>query len=319
MNFSAILDKAISRGVSDVHFQSGRPPLLRLKGIVVSGGEEACVTNEEIVAWLKALGLIYHTPVLSAAITWRRDIRCRLHVSQEAAGLHAVVRILYPLEMIGADQDDALFEQLASLSDGLVLVTGPTGCGKTTTLWQILRYANKARPCHIITLEDPIEYVLSGDKALISSREYGVHFHSFADGVKQALRQDLDILLIGEMRDTETMDAALTAAETGHLVFATLHTRSAVQAVSRLVGAYDAGKQGDVRYRLSLVLQGIIAQEKVCEQEDVCIYREILLQTPAVSQLIRSGKEHQLETILQTSAHLGMRTMVQAKSRKRKP
>lgn len=180
----------------------------------------------------------------------------------------------------------------------------------------MLACANACRSCHIITLEDPVEYILCGEKSIISSREYGTHFRTFAEGIKQALRQDPDILLIGEMRDTETMDAALTAAETGHLVFATLHTRSAAQAVSRLVGAYGAGRQAEIRYRLAMVLQGILAQEKEYSHEGLRIYREVLLQTPAVSQLIRSGKEHQLDMILQTNASLGMRTMAQDKERR---
>ena len=178
----------------------------------------------------------------------------------------------------------------------------------------MLQAANRQRPCHILTLEDPIEYVIPSEQALLSLREYGTHFSSFADGVKQALRQDPDILLVGEMRDVETMDAALTAAETGHLVFSTLHTRSTAQAVTRLIGAFGAGRQEEIRQRLSFVLQAILAQERVYADGKLRIHREILIATPAVCQLIRSGKDHQLQSVLQTSSHVGMRTMEQARS-----
>jgi twitching motility protein PilT len=179
-------------------------------------------------------------------------------------------------------------------------------------LWRIIDYLNEKRKCHIITLEDPIEYILTGHEALITQRELGPHFPTFQDGVKQALRQDPDVLLIGEMRDGVTMEAALTAAETGHLVFSTLHTRSAAQAVTRLVGAFPAARQEELRTRLAMVLQAVLSQRRFCDDRGIHIAREVLLRTPAVAQLIRTGREHQLETIIQTGAALGMRTMEQA-------
>lgn len=238
-------------------------------------------------------------------------------MSREFAGIHAVIRLLYPLDTLPADADEALLQQLAGLASGLVLLCGPTGSGKTTALWRMLQYVNRMRACHIITLEDPIEYVVSGEKSLISQRELSVHFSSFALGIKEALRQDPDILLIGEMRDRETMDAAITAAETGHLVFSTLHTPTAPQAVRRLAGAYHGTEQEEIRCRLALVLQGILAQRPYYRDGQTHIIREILLQTPAVAQLIRCGKEHQLPTVMQTSAAMGMRTMEQAWQRYR--
>lgn len=210
------------------------------------------------------------------------------------------------------DQDQLLLTRLGTLSSGLVLVSGPTGSGKTTALWRILHSINERRRCHIVTLEDPIEYVERGDKALITQRELGRHFPSFQEGIRQALRQDPDVILIGEMRDRETMDAALTAAETGHLVFSTLHTPSAVHTVSRIASTYGSDGQEEVRHRLSMVLQAVLSQRLVACGETLGVAREILVRTPAVSQLIRSGKEHQLPTVMQTGAALGMRTMDQA-------
>lgn len=313
MNVAAVLQAAAEAKASDIHIQEGRMPLLRIGADLVPWNQDV-VAKEDIVSWLQSLGVCLDgRSYVSVSFPWNERIRCRIHVSREHAGIHAVIRMLYPLDELPADADELLLQKLGALRDGLVLICGPTGSGKTTTLWRILCWANTHRRCHIITLEDPIEYVVPGVLALISQREYAVHFQSFAEGVREALRQDPDIMLIGEMRDKETMDAALTAAETGHLVFATLHTRSAAQAVSRLAGAYAGVEQEEMRCRLALVLQGILAQRQCNGHEGRRhIVREILLHTPAVAQLIRSGREHQLLTVMQTGAALGMRTMEQA-------
>ena len=246
------------------------------------------------------------------AFSWHDALRCRLHVCREYAGLHVTIRFLYPLASLPPDGDGPLLQRLSCLTSGLVLVCGPTGSGKTTALWRILQAINERRPCHIVTLEDPIEYVEAGKAALITQRELGTHFATFAEGIRQALRQDPDVILIGEMRDRPAMDAALTAAETGHFVLSTLHTPSAAQAVSRLAGAYSGEAQQEVRCRLAMVLQAILAQRRLERQGRIDIVREVLVRTPAVVQLIRSGKEYQLPTVMQTGAALGMRTMEQA-------
>lgn len=318
MDIAAVLAAAVQSQASDIHLQEGRLPLLRLGAELFPWGNHR-VGGEDISAWLQALGQPFDgRPYVSTAFSWDGRVRCRLHGSREQAGVHVVVRILYPLDTLPPDGDELLLRRLSGLDDGLVLVCGPTGSGKTTALWRILCWANANRRCHIITLEDPIEYVVPGELALISQREYGIHFQSFAEGVREALRQDPDILLVGEMRDRETMDAALTAAETGHLVFATLHTCSAAQAVSRMAGAYAGAEQEEMRCRLAMVLQGILAQRRRDGADGAYIAREILLHTPAVAQLIRSGREHQLATVMQTGAALGMRTMEQALQRHRR-
>lgn len=310
----AILRNGVACHVTDIHVQADHIPWWRRAGELVPCQDEA-VTLEDMRHWLSHWQLTCsgEGEHLSTAFTWHQGIRCRVHGAWEWAGYHLSLRLLYPLAWCQPDVDASLWQRLALLSSGFVLLTGPTGSGKTTALWHVLQYANTQRPCHIITLEDPIEYVVSSQKALLSQREYGCHFTSFADAVKQALRQDPDIILIGELRDLETMEAALTAAETGHLVLATMHTRTAAQTISRFVGTFPTGRQDEVRQRLSLVLQAIVAQERVWQGESCRFYREILIQTPAVSQLIRTGKDHQLETVLQTGAALGMRTMAQAK------
>lgn len=311
MSWQKVFVAAVTVGASDIHLQEGRCPLLRLAGELRSWGDRI-LDEAEIRRWLLETG--WHEQLgtsCSFGFSYQR-IRCRLQVSEEFAGIHAVIRLLYPLDTLPEDTDTILLQRLARLSSGLVLCCGPTGSGKTTTLWRILQHVNQMRAHHIITLEDPIEYVVSGEKALISQREFGVHFSSFAAGIKEALRQDPDILLIGEMRDRETMDAAITAAETGHLVFSTLHTPTAVQAVRRLTGAYAGTEQDEIRSRLSFILQGILAQQPYYQEGQMHIIREIILRTPAVVQLIRNGKEHQLPTVMQTHTAMGMRTMTQA-------
>lgn len=310
MDVTALMEKAIGQQAADLHLQTGRPPMLRLaQGLCSFPGPP--LSEDDVRCLLHAVGWT-RDEVGDGAFFWRRSLRCRLHVCREYAGLHATIRFLYPLASLPPDGDGPLLERLSRLTQGLVLVCGPTGSGKTTALWRILQAINERRPCHIITLEDPIEYVEKGKAALITQRELGTHFPDFAEGIRQALRQDPDVILIGEMRDRPAMDAALMAAETGHFVLSTLHTPSAAQAVSRIAGAYSGDARQEVRYRLAMVLQAVLAQRRLEEQGQVEIVREVLVRTPAVVQLIRSGKEYQLPTVMQTGAAAGMRTMDQA-------
>lgn len=311
MKTASLFETALKLRAADLHLQTGRPPLLRrIQGLCPLAGAPP-VDEDGLQQVLSDIGWP-EGQCGDGAFSWQGRLRCRLHVCREYAGLHAVIRFLYPLETLPPDDDQAFLERLSMLHSGLVLVCGPTGSGKTTALWRILQLINERRACHIITLEDPIEYVEKGKAALITQRELGTHFPSFADGIRQALRQDPDVLLIGEMRDRPAMDAALTAAETGHFVLSTLHTPSAAQAVSRIAGAYDGAAQQEVRCRLALVLQAVLAQRRLTRQGQLYFVREILTRTPAVAQLIRSGKEHQLPTVMQTGAAAGMRTMEQA-------
>lgn len=313
LDMENLIQRAVERRVTDIHLPCGHVPWWREQGAMIPCADVA-VTEDLVKLWLASYGVSWPAAeTLSVAVSWGEGIRLRFHGNRAYRGSELAVRILYPLQDLPPDADQPLWDQLAGLPHGLVLVTGPTGSGKTTTLGRIVQAANERRPCHILTLEDPIEYVLPSQGAFISQREYGTHFGSFADAVKEALRQDPDIILVGEMRDRETMEAALTAAETGHLVLGTLHTRSVAQGVSRFVGAFATGRQREIRQRLSFILQGMIAQELVSHAGGVRVYREILLQSPAVSQLIRNDKDEQLDMVMQTNGGKGMRTMAQAR------
>lgn len=205
----------------------------------------------------------------------------------------------------------AVLRTLASQPRGLVLVTGPTGSGKSTTLAAMINLINQERPCHILTLEDPIEYLHKHAKSIVNQREMHSDTKSFSIALRAALREDPDVILVGEMRDPETIATAITAAETGHLVFATLHTGSAAQTIDRIIDSFPAHQQQQIRIQLSVTLQGIIAQQLLprIDQKGRIAALEVLIATPAVRNIIREGKTHQLTSVIQTGAKFGMQPM----------
>ena len=201
--------------------------------------------------------------------------------------------------------------ELVQKPQGLILVTGPTGSGKTTTLAAMLKYINERESKHIITLEDPIEYIHPHNKSIVNQREIGIDTESFATGLRAALRQDPDIILVGEMRDLETISTAITAAETGHLVLATLHTNSAIQTINRIIDAFPPHQQSQIRTQLSSALAGIISQRLLLKAKSSgrIAATEILMNIPSVANLIRSEKVDQISNVLQTSRSIGMHTL----------
>ncbi len=240
--------------------------------------------------------------------------RCRLHVYRALGKKAAAIRILPALGDLPPDPDGPWMDMVASLRAGLVLVTGPTGSGKSTTLAHLICRISRARPCHIITIEDPVEYLFPSGAALIHQREVGQDVTSFAAGVREALREDPDILVIGEMRDQDTIAAALTAAETGHLVLATMHNRSALSAIGRMVHAFSGEKETEIRSLIASVLRTAAAQILYQNSPRPLLLREILTNIPAISHLIREGKDTQIAAYMEMGSR-HMRTMKQAASR----
>ncbi|CAH0287345.1 Twitching mobility protein [Erwinia aphidicola] len=247
------------------------------------------------------------------ALTMPDGVRLRANLFRQRCGLSLALRLIAshcpPLEALHLP---AISQTLLQLQEGLVLVVGATGSGKSTTLAALIAAMNQQQRRHILTLEDPIEFLHSSAQSLIQQREMGQHFTRFGDGLRAALREDPDVILLGELRDAETIQLALTAAETGHLVLATLHTRGAAQAVERLVDVFPGSEKNLVRSQLAGSLQAVIAQRLVAAQQGRVALFEVLVNSPAVANLIREGKTHQLPALLQTGSQLGMQTFEQS-------
>jgi twitching motility protein PilT len=301
---------------SDLHLTSGSPPYLRIHG-------EMLRLNYKSVSAEVCQGLIFEILTERQRESFQENMeldfshsvrglgRFRVNVFMQRNGLGAVFRLIP--ENIQTISELGLPDQILDLvdvSEGLVLVTGPTGSGKSTTLASIIHTINERERAHIITIEDPIEFVHHNKQSLINQREVSSHTHSFSNALRAALREDPDIILVGEMRDLETMSLALTAAETGHLVFATLHTNSAVKTVDRIIDVFPEGQQGQIRSMLSESLRGIVAQALLprADGKGRAAVAEILFNVPAVANLIREGKGYQIASVMQTGRAHGMLT-----------
>ncbi|MCL6596498.1 MAG: PilT/PilU family type 4a pilus ATPase [Firmicutes bacterium] len=312
------LAEARRLGASDLHLEVGVRPLVRLTGRLVPLAGSAPLTAEELAQVVADLVPSSHRTRLETVgqtdvgIAFGDDERLRVSAFRDRGGYALTVRLLprqVPTpEELGLPRAAV---ELAGRRHGLVLVTGPTGSGKTTTLASLVDKMNRERELHIVTLEDPVEYVHRSHRSLVRQREIGTDTDSFASGLRAALRQDPDVILVGEMRDAETMAIALMAAETGHLVLATLHTGDAAGAVDRVVGAFEGERQQAVRTQLAAVLVGVVAQRLLPRRgrEGRVAAFEVLVATPAVRHLIREGKSHQIASAIQTGGSVGMQTM----------
>src|SRR3989344_753555 len=314
MNIQQLLELAVVRNASDIHLVAGYPPTLRVHGELVPVVGTESLTDSEI----SGLILSILTPVqksvfennfeLDFAIPFQNKARFRVNDFKEQGHLGVSLRLI-PL-LIPAMESLGLppvVSKLTSLRQGLVLVTGPTGHGKSTTLAAMINQINMERSVHILTIEDPIEYVYPKAKGLVSQREMYLDTKSWPNALRAALREDPDVVLVGEMRDYETIAAAITVAETGHLVFATLHTNSASQSVDRIIDVFPVNQQSQIRLQLAVVLEAILSQRLVPTVNPGRVLAvELLLRTPALSELIRSSKAHLIDNLIQTSGELGM-------------
>ncbi|MES0302153.1 type IV pilus twitching motility protein PilT [Citrobacter sedlakii] len=316
MNMEEIVALSVKHNVSDLHLSNAWPARWRKRGRLEAAPFPIPDMDSLLAQWLDArqLAVFQQEGQLDFAFTLTGNQRLRASAFRQQQGISLALRLLpsrcATLEALATPA--ALPELLAS-ENGLILVTGATGSGKSTTLAAMVDWLNRHTDGHILTLEDPIEYIYASQRCLIQQREIGMHCSSFAAGLRAALREDPDVILLGELRDSETIRLALTAAETGHLVLATLHTRGAAQAVERLVDTFPAQEKEPVRSQLAGSLRAVLSQKlEPDKQEGRVALFELLINTPATGNLIREGKTHQLPHVIQTGQQAGMMTFAQS-------
>jgi len=316
-DFADVLLEVLNLNASDLHITAGTPPMVREKGRLRALDHPVMssqMTREIIYS------ILTNDQRKKLENEWQIDFaysipgkaRFRVNAYFQRASLGAAFRLI-PNEMPALDELGLppVLRDFTKKPRGFVLVTGPTGSGKSTTLAAMLDVINRERHEHIMTIEDPIEFLHHHKSCVVNQREIGSDAQSFSLGLKAALRQDPDVILVGEMRDLDTISTALTAAETGHLVFATLHTQDTAQTVDRIVDVFPPAQQHQVRVQLSVALQGIVTQQLLptADGQGRCCATEVLVPTPAVRNLIREGKTHQIYSVLQTGGQHGMQTM----------
>jgi len=315
----AFFKSIVETGASDMHLTVGSPPILRISGHLTP--IEYADMTEEVLRPL-IYEILTERQIEEFEKNWDIDFaysapniaRFRCNVFINRLGIAAAFRMI-PFEMPSLDElgSPPIFKDLCDRKSGLVLVTGPTGSGKSTTMAAMINYINESRAEHIITLEDPLEFIHQTKNGVISQREIGTHCKSFAQGLRAALREDPDVVLVGEMRDLETIQLAITAAETGHLVFGTLHTRSAAKTVDRIIDVFPTDRQEQIRAMLAESLQGVISQALLRRADGMgrVAAFEILTFTQGIASLIRDKKSHQILSVMQTGKKEGMQTMDQ--------
>ncbi len=316
-----LLQILVQRNGSDLHITAGSPPKIRIDGRLVN-------TEHDVLTPEMSQKLVYSILDSNQIARFEKDLeldmsfgieglgRFRTNVFQQRGAIGGAFRIIpydiKSMKELGLPQD--VCESLCALPKGLVLVTGSTGSGKSTTLASMVDYINTVRTDHIVTIEDPIEFVHRNKNCLVNQREVGADTHTFQDALIHVLRQDPDVILIGEMRDVTTIETALTLAETGHLTFATLHTSDTVQTMNRIVDVFPAYQQQQIRTQLSFTLQAVFCQQLIprANGRGRVLCAEIMIANSAVRSLIREDKAHQIYSVIQTGGKLGMRTMNQS-------
>lgn len=310
-----LLSLTINRNASDLHIAVGYPPIIRIDGELEEVGDRILssedaeelifsVLDDEKKELLEVNREIDFAYKYNGAVNARFRVNAFYSMKNLCAALRLIPSRIRTIEELMLPQ---MYHQFAKLKQGLILVTGPTGHGKSTTLASILEDVNRTRFCHIVTIEDPIEYVFEGKKALIDQREMNDDTHSWEIALRSALRQDPDVLLVGEMRDYETISATITLAETGHLVFATLHTNSSSQTIDRVIDVFPENQQPQVRAQLSNILEAVVAQRLIpLDKGGRRAVSEIMLKNSAVGNLIREGKTNQIDNVIRTSSDIGM-------------
>ncbi|HSX30218.1 MAG TPA: type IV pilus twitching motility protein PilT [Candidatus Saccharimonadales bacterium] len=312
-----LLEEVVKKKASDLHLQVGLPPMLRVDGVLTPVSGADVLSDEAVETLIFAIldedqkQILLKDKEFDFSFAFGDLGRFRVNAFHERGNLAAALRLItneiMTIEQLGLPP---IVNKFADYPRGLVLVTGPTGSGKSTTLAAMIHKINNERAEHIITIEDPIEYTHRSKKSVIVQREVHYDTYSFSAALRSALREDPDVVLIGEMRDLETIASAITIAETGHLVFATLHTNSAAQSIDRMIDVFPPHQQPQIRSQLSNILMSIVSQRLIPQIGGGRIASaEILVATPAVRNIIREGKTHQLEAVIQTGAEFGMQSM----------
>jgi twitching motility protein PilT len=318
LDFSEILLAVVRQKASDLHITAGAPPMFRVRGSLVpmEGMPKLTPTDTREIVY----AILNSSQRQRLETDWQLDFaysvpgvgRFRVNTYFQRSTIGAAFRLIptttVPIETLGLP---SVVREFSRKPRGIVLVTGPTGSGKSTTLASLINEINETRDDHIMTIEDPIEFLHNHKRCIVNQRELGADAPSFALALKAALRQDPDVILVGEMRDMETIGTALTAAETGHLVFATLHTQDAPQTIDRIIDVFPPAQQGQVRSQLAIGLQGVVTQTLVptADGQGRAVAAEVLIPTPGVRNLIREGKTHQIYSLIQTGGAHGMQTM----------
>jgi twitching motility protein PilT len=320
-DINSLLKLMVEKNASDLHITANWPATIRID-------EKLIVVDDRVLSADEAKDLIYSILTKAQIAKFERDLeldisfelsgisRYRINVFKQRGAVGASIRLI-PYKIWSFEECGlpiAVATSLCKKPKGLVLLTGATGSGKSTSLASMIDWINNDRPCHVITIEDPVEFVHTNKKAIIEQREVYSDTHTFPAALKHVLRQDPDVILIGEMRDLETIESALIIAETGHLVFATLHTSDSVQTINRIVDVFPSHQQQQIRTQLSFVLIGVMSQQLIPKMggKGRALAVEILLSNPALRSLIREAKIHQIYSVMQTSQKEGMKTMNQA-------
>lgn len=317
LEFERLLKKAVELNSSDLHITVGIPPTMRINGNLEPYGNEKLtpgdikeyvgkVLDEEQYKRYNEVGEI------DLSYSYQGMGRFRVNIFRQRGSDAMVLRIVAPqVPTLDSLEMPEVLKELTEKKRGLVLVTGPTGSGKSTTLAAMINEINNNRNCHIITLEDPVEFLHKHRKSIVNQREIGHDSKSYSSALRAALREDPDVILVGEMRDLDTISIAVTAAETGHLVFSTLHTIGASKTIDRIVDVFPPYQQQQIKVQLAAVLEGIISQQLITrvDNEGRVAALEIMIATPAIRNLIREGKTHQIDSAIQTGGRNGMKTM----------
>lgn len=317
LRIEILLEEIVRKNASDLHLQVGLPPMMRLDGVLAPFPGYNPLNAEEVEHLVFAIldddqqKILIKDKEFDFSFAFGDLGRFRVNAFHERGNLAASLRLIpNQIKTIAELGMPPVIQSFADFPRGLVLVTGPTGSGKSTTLAALIDKINSEKAQHIITIEDPIEFTHKSKRSAIVQREVHYDTYSFSAALRSSLRQDPDVVLIGEMRDLETISAAITIAETGHLVFATLHTNSAAQSIDRMIDVFPPHQQPQVRSQLANILQGICAQRLVpAIGGGRVVAAEVMVANPAIRNIIREGKTHQLDTVIQTGSEQGMQTM----------